>query len=83
MSRLERKLIELGYEKYLDYWYHKFFKNFEIVLIPSIIHTGKIYIARVHYNLNDFLYQKQIDNLQQAFNEMQKDLEVLKDYENN
>lgn len=58
MSRLEEKLIELGYERYNDAY------NF-----------GKVKGNSINTNV----IPQDIDNLQQAFNKMQKDLEVIVD----
>lgn len=83
MTKLEEKLLELGYKEEwtydniafyikceIDYETHIFLKNQKIV-------KSKINVKK---HIEE---QYQIDNLQQAFNQLQKDLEVLKDENNN
>lgn len=79
MTKLEQKLVELGYEKepYFPTIYCKEFncalkKNIFLSLSFTKIETSKI----TPYGA--FRKQQDIDNLQQAFDEMQKDLEILK-----
>ena len=75
MSRLEEKLIELGYtqDKYNSNVYYKdcYGLNGININIKNKI-KGKVWTL-----YKDFTYPKEIDNLQQAFNEMQKDLKEL------
>ena len=75
MTKLEEKLKELGYENYIYYWQKpKWVNNTFIVVRINEDLTG---------SLGDCIIKSQqdIDNLQQAFNEMQKDLEELKNEE--
>lgn len=76
MTKLEEKLIELGYENSYtmrpDIW-EKDSNGFIIRIFTSDCIKGFV------TQLSSFKTQKYIDNLQLAFNEMQKDLEVLKD----
>ena len=79
MPKLEQKLIELGYTKKFDYYYQRydklkygFFIKIEIITIEGK-KTLNPYISNCYIGK-----QQDIDNLQQAFNEMQKDLEILK-----
>ena len=92
MSRLEEKLIELGYEltiveymnnKQLCKTYEKPFKHCYIVVwaYTQYEYLRKPYHLFIKYNHDTFARQEVIDNLQQAFNTMQKDLEELKKYE--
>lgn len=79
MSNLEEKLIELGYEKtpYFDI-------NDVIWWKGSIaIATDKkcLKILKANVQIGYVNNQQDIDKLQQAFNQLQKDLEVLKDEE--
>lgn len=78
MSRLEEKLKDLGYEYSCLNIYHKKF-NAKLVLAidlyPSLIY------GRVHCCFAEFHSQQDIDNLQQAFDTMNKDLEILKGVE--
>lgn len=73
MSKLENKLIELGYE------YHNLYNIWEKHSNGFII---KIFVSDcikgIVTQLSSFKTQKYIDYLQQAFNELQKDLEILK-----
>ena len=88
MSRLEEKLIELGYRFIEDYFTggtQKFCQK-EIVKNDVIIgiYTNKEKTKIEDYEVEGYIFidtQQQIDNLQQAFNEMQKDLEVLRNVE--
>ena len=81
MTKLEEKLLELGYERVRLQFsnisiYNKIGKH---ALFVIKILENEIFDYHLHKNIHN---QNDIDNLQQAFNEMQKDLEVLKDYEN-
>ena len=80
MTKLEQKLIELGYLE--DKGYCNIYKK---------IKNRNIFIIRLNYkNKNKINYscienayyiqnQQDIDDLQRAFNQLQQDLEVLKD----
>lgn len=76
MTKLEQKLIELGYkqDKLIPFTYNKKFKNIPLIIINNGGLAGVVNISR----FKTITTQEEIDNLQQAFNEMQKDLEVLK-----
>lgn len=78
LLRLEEKLIELGYtqEDYLTNIYYKFIGNIYI-----FINAYNLNKSGVEYPMMTYTKQEHIDNLQQAFNVMQKDLEELKKYE--
>lgn len=87
MTKLEEKLIKLGYEIERDEEYTEdcFIAckdcnaHADIVIGVS---ENKIYHYYVYtYLIQHIRRQDQIDNLQLAFNEMQKDLEVLKSVE--
>lgn len=88
MTKLEEKLQELGYE--FDHYEIFTRKNVYKKLIGDIdssiifIYTNKdINEITTYYVINGIVKsQIHINNLQQAFNEMQKDLEVLREYEN-
>ena len=84
MSRLEEKLIELGYE--FDHYevftrqnaYKKLIGDFDTAIIFIYVNKNTNKIA-TYYAINGIVTsQIHINNLQQAFNEMQRDLEVLK-----
>ena len=73
MTKLEEKLIELGYK--WNTLEKAWIKKFD--LICWIYLYDKNWIPHhVHYT-RDYSCQEQIDNLQEAFNEMQRDLKIL------
>lgn len=90
MTKLEEKLIELGYVKkqtlYLEddtipyiefkkgYCYH--------VTICIELYDNKVDTYGIYEDYDFFTKQQAIDNLQKAFNIMQKDLAILKELEN-
>lgn len=81
MTKLEEKLEKLGYRYSFDnsegYLYIKTHNKkyiFNVLLSYSKRRIENYDVANVY----DFHSQKDIDNLQQAFDEMQKDLEILK-----
>ena len=84
MTKLEEKLIELGYTQDAI---HKilYFKNIYNARIILWLNKSCSNITKDSGVLkNESIYvrkQQDIDNLQQAFNEMQRDLEELKKYE--
>lgn len=86
MTKLEEKLIELGYEKttttYIcddDIPIIKFEKKYCYkATILIILYDNKIEDCFVETIYQRFMKQEQINNLQQAFDEMQRDLEELK-----
>ena len=82
MTKLEQKLQELGYEyiKHNDY-FKKQYSRFIYISIELDKDKLKVNDYGVDYKTNYLKKQSQIDNLQLAFNVMQKDLEVLKQYE--
>ena len=77
MTKLEQKLIELGYIKHTprSLKYGKYVNGYEL-LIDTSIKPFKSYIVMECFWLKK---QSEIDNLQQAFNQLQEDLEVLKE----
>ena len=77
MSKLEDKLQELGYRK-REYSKVQYFKS----IYGGIIHLDITDLVSTYVEPKYIIhYQQDIDNLQQAFNEMQKDLEVLRNVE--
>ena len=77
MTKLEEKLIELGYEYQLDLeCYKKQLSRFIHIFIEVV--ENKINDFGIYYNATYIRKQYQLDNIQQAYNEMQKDLEVLR-----
>lgn len=89
MTKLEQKLSEFGYEEkklselvyeydYLTH-YSKYCGNYKMIIgLYAKKRIENYYVEGYHFN---FKNQAQIDNLQQAFNELQKDLEILKECE--
>lgn len=78
MTKLEEKLIELGYEKTKSSWQ----KRLKGRLIINIhIFTNNELVGGIIQEDHYVMQQSQINNLQLAFNEMQKDLEELRKYE--
>ena len=83
MTKLEYKLLELGYKPHL--------MIFDCYISTKHNCRCKIEILNPETNkikggvepLISITKQEQLFDLQLAFNEMQKDLEVLKEYENN
>lgn len=79
MTKLEEKLIELGYRKYTDFIYAKYLRNLEYLKVDLEINistlTGRIDTETRHY------FIKEANDFVKAFNILQKDLEVLKEYE--
>ena len=82
MTKLEQKLIELGYEKREvfyqnnDIYRTKYIKSVNNVSYIEInVYESYTYSVINEYSITD---QSIIDKIQQAFDEMQKDVEVLK-----
>lgn len=88
MTKLEQKLIELGYE--VDDWLSWSFTNVayskKYRMHNIVIYVNKETITIKCYRIIPIAFyneQQDIDNLQQAFNQLQKDLKVLKNDEKN
>ena len=84
MTKLEEKLIELGYKTYENFMLiHSFIKIYYDKW-NLIIETGcdETNVIECYVDLDGcaIYTQQDIDNLQQAFNQLQKDLELLKEY---
>lgn len=78
MAKLEDKLIKFGYKKvYFTLWEKIFLNNF-IIRLEVIDNKITDRFELVNHQNIIIKNQSEIDNLQLAFNEMQKDLEVLK-----
>lgn len=75
MTNLEQKLLELGYQDY-QYYYQKTRWINDTFVIVQISKDLKGSIKDLFVNS-----QEHINNIQQAFNEMQKDLEELNNVE--
>ena len=77
MTKLEEKLKELGYGK-REYSKVQYFKSIE----GGIIHLDITDLVSTYVEPKYIIhFQQDIDNLQQAFDIMQKDLEELRKYE--
>lgn len=85
MTKLEQKLLDLGYDYVSNTLsncprYSKGItlnkKQYELCIVTSKEKT-KIYFNAVYAEYYSFKTQQDIDNLQQAFNQLQKDLELL------
>ena len=85
MITLETKLVWLGYSIYKVNSTIYAEKNFRLqddkFDLNICILENKIIDYSVSTHLMNCYKQSQIDNLQQAFNTLQQDLEVLKEYE--
>ena len=83
MSRLEEKLKELGYKPYYQSaYYDSFVKRVENIGNYNIILDLETKKITMSYLVPNAIHNReQLDNLQQAFNVMQKDLEILKECE--
>lgn len=80
MSKLVDKLEELGYKykKFFEMWEKEILNHtIQIMLIDGQIHHSEV----VNPQNVIVMTQQDIDNLQLAFNEMQRDLEILKECE--
>ena len=79
MTKLEQKLLELGYKQdFPDYLYKKYIQEFVLSIDTLNLSNSKMFISYFTYSFNS---QQQIDNLQQAFNQLQNDLKELKECE--
>lgn len=77
MIRLEEKLIELGYSTENEV-YKKWYKG----LIVITTFYGKLIDYRIESRIiSSIKKQQDIDKFQQAFDQLLKDLEVLKEHE--
>ena len=90
MTRLEEKLVELGYEKDFEVHSNKlliFFtkSKWNFASIQIVIDKNANELWKYQVDLEDKLitYYRESEDIQLAFNEMQKDLEELRKYENN
>ena len=79
MPSLEQKLKELGYESIKDYYVKSFGFAFNIYIAFNTDNKPMGWVKEMPLYM--FTNQQEINNLQQAFNEMQKDLKILKEIE--
>lgn len=83
MTKLEEKLIELGYE-HVSYEYMSKLERYEKVINNSVIYfyiRGEEIVMHSVYLLRHQT-QYEINDLQEAYDQLQKDLEVLKNAKN-
>ena len=91
MTKLEEKLIELGYEKEPEYnsnqYVFIYFKMCIGTANPIVIfydsQCNVIYPQGIRFKESYISKQEQIYVLQQTFKEFEKDLEILKECESN
>ena len=84
MTKLEEKLIELGYEKNIFGYYQK--QNIQILIDNNKIFEKGCYVEVIKEvrNRNDIQFLKDnIEKYDKQLKIMRKDLEELKQYENN
>ena len=84
MTKLEEKLIQLGYEKISHNYMTRltrYKKEFAFSYINFHIRDNEIVMYGVSPTC-DYQTQYEIDDLQEALDQLQKDLEELKEYEN-
>jgi len=85
MTKLEEKLLQLGYDKIDSVTYEKHFIEPYIDICIEVLppwHKGEcICEAYVCDSFSLISTQEQLDDLQQAFNQLQSDLKELKEYE--
>lgn len=77
MSRLEQKLLELGYQQ--SPHTNRFIKVMNDIVFTIVTNYSDKIIEK--YAVVCVETQQDIDNLQQAFNQLQNDLKELKEYE--
>lgn len=75
MTKLEEKLVELGYE---NVYANVYLKRLNSIYSISFEVYSNVYFYNTYREIKTFKTQQDIDNLQLAFNVMQKDLEELK-----
>ena len=78
MTKLEQKLCELGYKQEYYRRINKYSKRFRFYDLIIRLHKEEITDFYIDINIT-IDKQLQIDILQQAFNQLQQDLEVLKE----
>ena len=85
MTKIEEKLIELGYRRshydYNNVTFIKIYKNKYNLFVETNGYITCVIMNYVDLDGMAIYNQQDIDNLQQAFNQLQKDLEILKEVE--
>ena len=85
MTKLEQKLCELGYidHRKTHPSFNNFYKFYNDYMLVIYLDENKIIDFEVSVFSARYKTQQDIDNLQQAFNQLQDDLKELKSYDNN
>lgn len=90
MERLEERLKELGYRKDYEFYqrenitllcYEKCKYKYSYIQIAFYKETNKIHYHKIVLYDKEISHYAQIDEITKAFNEMQKDLAILKEIE--
>lgn len=76
MTKVEEKLIELGYEAKGEIYIMWLKGNIQIITFYGRMDSCCVIIP------NSIYRQQDIDNIQQEFNQLQEDLEILEELEN-
>lgn len=85
MTKLEQKLIELGYKGYYNSltFEHRFYKRFsKYTGIYITIKHNEVTVSYIQNYTNIIYEKKQIEEQIQAFNQLQNDLKELKQVDN-
>ena len=77
MTKLEEKLIELGYKRTGCFNFIKRVLENILIIKINVCARAEIREAYVDFYARGVYCQWQLDNLQQAFNQLQKDLKEL------
>ncbi len=78
MTKLEEKLNELGYLKYSDFIYIKYMR-LKYLRVDLEIDISTL-TSRISTNTK-YYFEKEANDFVEAFNTLQQDLEVLREYE--
>lgn len=83
MTKLEQKLIELGYKDHRKTHpsFNDFFKFYDDYMLVIYLNENVIIDYEIAVFSTKYKSQQDIDNLQQAFNQLQNDLKELKQVE--
>lgn len=84
LKKLEKKLTNLGYKRVLFSYCFSYIKQVKQHIIHLEFYTKSLELANAFIEVGETIKTKEvIDNLQHAFNEMQENLEILKEIEKN
>lgn len=79
ISKLEEKLNELGYCKFSDFIYIKYMRELKYLRVDLEIDISTL-TGRISTNTK-YYFEKEANDFIKAFNTLQQDLKVLKEYE--